>query len=195
MTSNTRPSTPPPATTAPQRAWHSAGPALAAIAFAGTIVAANTLTRRYGLIDVGFGLIATAGTAAAGLTLLTRDWLHDVAGRRAVLAAIGVGAAVSAALTGGLLACASAAAFLLAELTDLLVYQRLRRHGWIPAALASNMVGAPVDTVVFLALAGLPVWAALPGQLWVKALATVVPLIVVAVARALLRHRLRPARP
>ena len=98
----------------------------------------------------------------------------------------------SAGLAGPRLAVASGAAFAVSELADLLVYQPLRRHGWIPAALASNAVGAPVDTVVFLALAGLPVWAAMPGQLWVKAIATIVPVIAVSVCRALLRHRLRP---
>ena len=177
------------------QAWYRAGPPLAAIAFAGTIVAANALTTRYGLIDVGFGLTTTAGTAAAGVTLLARDWLHDTAGRAAVLAAIGVGAAVSAGLAGGRLAVASGIAFLIAELADLLVYQRLRRRGWIRAALASNAVGAPLDTVVFLTLAGFGVWPSLPGQLWVKAVATIIPVALIAAARALLRHRVRPPRP
>ena len=177
--------TPTPTSPGAARIRHRAGPALAAIAFAGTIVAANALTRRYGLVPVGFGLTATAGTAAAGLTLLTRDWFHDVAGRAAVLAAIGVGAAVSACLAGGQLALASGTAFLLSELADLLVYQRLRQRGWIRAALLSNTVGAPVDTLVFLTLAGYgAVWAALPGQLWVKGAATLIPVALVAAAHA-----------
>lgn len=160
--------------------------------FVATVVAANALTSAYGLIPVGFGMTATAGTFAAGLTLLARDWVHDTAGRTAVLVCIGAGAVLSAGLAGPRLAVASGAAFAVSELADLLVYQPLRRHGWIPAALASNAVGAPVDTVVFLALAGLPVWVAMPGQLWVKAIATLVPVTAVSVCRALLRHRLRP---
>ena len=139
-------------------------------------------------------MTATAGTAAAGLCLLARDWVHHAAGRAAVLACIAAGAALSAALAAPRLALASAAAFTLSELADLLVYQRLRRHGWIAAALASNAAGAPVDTVLFLALAGFPIWPAVPGQLWVKAIATVVPVTLVAAIRALLRHRLRPTR-
>jgi uncharacterized PurR-regulated membrane protein YhhQ (DUF165 family) len=165
---------------------------IAVALFVATVVAANALTATYGLIPVGLGLTATAGTAAAGLTLLTRDWVHHAAGRTVVLVCIGVGALASAVLAGPRLAVASGAAFALSELADLLVYQRLRDRGWIAAALASNAVGAPVDTVLFLAVAGFPVWAAVPGQLWVKALATVIPVTAVAASRALLRHRLRP---
>jgi uncharacterized PurR-regulated membrane protein YhhQ (DUF165 family) len=98
-------------------------------------------------------------------------------------------------MAGPQLAFASATAFAVSELADLLVYQPLRRYGFIRAVLASNAVGAPLDTIVFLGLAGFPVWTALPGQLWVKACATAVPLAAVLAARALLRHRLRPPRP
>src|SRR6266508_1359388 len=86
----------------------------------------------------------------------------------------------------------SVPAFVVSELADLLVYQPLRRRGWALAVLASGAVGAPVDTVLFLALAGFPIWAALPGQLLAKATATAIPVAVVLLARALLRHRLRP---
>ena len=86
---------------------------------------------------------------------------------------------------------ASATAFVLSELADLLVYQPLRRRGFVRAVIASNAVGAPVDTILFLALAGFPIWAAVPGQLLAKATATAIPVAVVLAARAVLRHRLR----
>ena len=175
---------------APQRPPYRAGIAVAL--FIATVVAANALTAAYGLIPVGLGMTAAAGTAAAGLSLLTRDWVHHTAGRTIVLICIGAGAVGSAVLAGPRLALASATAFAVSELADLLVYQRLRARGWIAAALASNAVGAPVDTVLFLALAGFPIWEAVPGQLWVKAVATLVPVTVVAASRAVLRHRLRP---
>ncbi len=168
---------------------------VAVVAFVATVVAANALTARYGLVPVGFGMTATAGTAAAGLTLLARDAVHHLAGRTVTLLCIAAGAGLSAGLAPARLAAASACAFTLAEIADLFVYQRLRARGWIPAAVASNAVGAPVDTVLFLAVAGLPVWVAVPGQLWVKTIATLVPVTVVVIARAVLRHRLRPPRP
>ncbi len=167
---------------------------VAVIVFAGCVAAANWATSRYGFIPVGLGLTATAGTYAAGLCLLARDWVHDTAGRTAVLAAIACGAAASALMAGPRLALASATAFALGELIDLAVYQPIRRHGWIPAVLASNTAGAPVDTVLFLALAGFPIWPAVPGQLLAKATATLIPVAIVLACRALLRHRQRPPR-
>jgi queuosine precursor transporter len=168
-------------------------PAVPAVAgFVATVVAANALTATFGLIPVGFGLTATAGTLAAGLTLLARDAVHHLAGRATVAACIAAGALLSAGLAGPHLAIASAAAFGLSELADLLVYQRLIRRGFIAAALASNTVAAPIDSIVFLGLAGYPIWAALPGQVWVKTAAVAIPVAAVVAARALLRHRLRP---
>ncbi len=182
----------PPSLGAPRERGRAAGAAAAVAVFATAVAAANWLTSRYGLIPVGLGLSATAGTYAAGLCLLARDWVHDAAGRVAVLAAIGAGGMASAVMAGHRLAFASAAAFVASELADLLVYRPLRRRGWARAALASGAVGAPADTVLFLALAGLPVRAAVPGQLLAKMTATAIPVAVVLVARALLRHRLRP---
>ncbi|HZN70120.1 MAG TPA: VUT family protein [Micromonosporaceae bacterium] len=163
----------------------------ALVVFAASVTAANWLTARYGLIPVGLGLTATAGTYAAGLCLLARDWVHDTAGRLAVLAAVAAGGVASAVMAGPRLAVASAVAFIVSELTDLAVYQPLRRRGWARAVVASNAVGAPVDTVLFLALAGFPIWTAVPGQLLAKATATAVPVAAVLLTRAVLRHRQR----
>jgi uncharacterized PurR-regulated membrane protein YhhQ (DUF165 family) len=82
----------------------------------------------------------------------------------------------------------------LSEVADLIVYQPLRRRGWLRAVIASNAVGAPIDTILFLALAGFPIWAAVPGQLLAKATATAIPVGLVLAARtasAVLRHRVR----
>lgn len=167
--------------------------AAAMTVFAAGVIAANWLTSRYGLIPVGLGLTATAGTYAAGVVLLARDWVHDTNGRGAVLAVIAVAGVASAVMAGPVLAAASATAFVVSELADLLVYQPLRRHGWARAVLASNTIGALVDTVLFLSLAGFALTApVLAGQLVAKATATIVPVATVVAARALLRHRVQP---
>lgn len=159
---------------------------IALTTYAIAITAANWLTTRYGLIPVGFGLITTAGTYAAGAALLLRDIVQDAAGWRWVLAGIALGAMLTA-VTSPALAVASTVAFLLAELLDMAVYTPLRDRGWARAALLSGIVGAVVDTYAFVALAGFPITAqTVGGQLVGKALwATLLPVLaVVAVRRA-----------
>jgi queuosine precursor transporter len=148
------------------------------------ILAANYVTTRYGMVPVGFGLMATAGTYLAGLTFVLRDSLQDVAGKVPTLMVIAAGAVLSFGLAAPQIALASAVAFALAELADLAVYTPLRKRGYIRAAVASNIVGALVDTVIFLWIAGFPIMAALPGQMVGKLLITAVAVIAVATIRA-----------
>lgn len=157
-------------------------------AYIAAIVAANWLTTRYGLIPMGFGLTATAGTYAAGAALLLRDAVQDVCGWRWVLAGIAAGAVLTA-VTAPALALASTVAFLLAEALDTAVYTPLRERGWARAALLSGIVGAVIDTYAFLALAGFPITAqAAGGQLVGKALwVTALPVLIVVAVRQVRR--------
>lgn len=124
----------------------------AALPYLACIVAANWLTSHFGLWPVGFGLVATAGTYAAGAAFVARNALQDAAGRVAAVAAIMLGAALSAWLASPALAIASATAFLIAEGLDMAVYTPIRKCGWARAAIPANVVGATVDTAVFMAL-------------------------------------------
>lgn len=158
-------------------------------AYIAAIVAANWLTSRFGLVHLpGMALEVTAGTYAAGAALLMRDVVQDVCGARWVFAGIAAGALLTA-FTSPSLALASTAAFLLAELLDMAVYTPLRRHGWARAALASGCVGALVDTLVFLSLAGFPVtWSSVGGQLVGKiAWATALPVAALVTVRKVRR--------
>jgi len=157
--------------------------ALAAVGFGAVIVAANYVTSHAGMVPVGFGLTATAGTYFAGLSFVLRDAVQDTLGRAAVLALIVAGAVTSAALSPSL-ALASGVAFLLSESADLAIYTPLRRRGYVRAALASNVAGALLDTFVFLALAGFPL-TAWQGQMVGKLAmsAAVVALVVLVRAR------------
>jgi len=149
----------------------------AAVGFVAAIVLANYITTHYGFVAVGLGYTATAGTYAAGLALGLRDAIQDTLGRRAVLAVILIGAAVSYAVADANIATASAAAVLVSELADLAVYTPIRKRAWAAAVLLSNTVGAFVDTIVFLTLAGFFTWSAVPGQMVGKVVwATLVPL-------------------
>lgn len=139
-----------------------------------TIVAANAAIATIGLVPVGLGLMAPAGVYFAGLTFSLRDAVQETMGRRWSLAAILVGAGLSAALGGGALAIASGGAFLLSEAADLAVYTPLRRRSWLAAVVASNTVGLLIDSALFLWLAfgSLDFLAGqVVGKLWMTALA------------------------
>lgn len=169
--------------------------ALSVCAYLSAIVAANWLTVHYGLVSVGFGLLATAGTYAAGLAFIARDAVQDTTGRVGVLVVLVAGAALSWLVANPALALASAAAFGFSELVDMAVYTPLRRRGYVRAAVASNLVGSIVDTLVFLWLAGFGLAPLIvTGQLVGKAWVTVVVVALVVVIRAVLRNRLRAER-
>lgn len=119
------------------------------------------------LIPVGFGLMAPSGVLLIGAALALRDALHEAAGRGVVLACIAAGAALSLAFSPPALAIASAIAFLLSELADWAVYDRLRRRALWGAVLVSGIVGACIDSVLFSWLAfGAVKWA--PGLILAK---------------------------
>jgi queuosine precursor transporter len=120
--------------------------------YAASIVAANVLITVFGLVPVGFGLLAPAGVYAAGLAFWLRDQVHDALGVRWTVLAIVLGALLSAGLSPSL-ALASGVAFLVSEMADLCVYTPLRERGHIRAVVASNVVGLIVDSALFLALA------------------------------------------
>lgn len=168
--------------------------ATALLAYAGSIAAANWLTDRYGMVNTGFGLVTTAGTYAAGAALLLRDVVHDTLGRAWVLFGIAAGATLTLA-TSPTLAIASATAFLAAEVADMAVYTPLRERGWARAVLASNIVGAVIDTLLFLLLAGFPIIAAtVGGQIVGKFVwATLLPVAAVLTVRQVRRAVSRDA--
>lgn len=156
------------------------------VAYIAAVVLANVVTDRLGLVSVGFGLLVTAGTYAAGFALLARDFVHRYGNRWWALGAIACGGVISWFLSSPALAVASTLAFVTAELVDLGVYEPIRRRdGFIRAALISNVVSAPVDTFVFLSLAGFPVTVeTVTGQFIGKVLwATAVPLCLFWVCR------------
>lgn len=121
--------------------------------FVACVVLANAITSHFGLVPVGFGLTATAGTYAAGLALVTRDYLQEAAGLAWVVAGILAGAALSWWLAAPAIAVASGVAFLASETADALVYTPLRRSTRAGAILASSLIGAAIDTLIFVGLA------------------------------------------
>ena len=105
------------------------------------------------LIPVAPGLMAPSGVLLIGVALVLRDAVHEYFGPKIVLGAILVGAALSAFVAPAPLVIASGVAFLLSELADMAVYTPLRKKRLVMAVLASGVVGAIVDSAIFLWIA------------------------------------------
>jgi uncharacterized PurR-regulated membrane protein YhhQ (DUF165 family) len=127
-------------------------------------------------VDFGlFGLMAPSGVLVVGAALVLRDVVHERLGAIWALAAIAVGAVLSAFLSAPALVVASVAAFTLAELADFAVYTPLRKRNLTAAVLASGTVGAVIDSAVFLWLAfgSLAfIEGQIVGKLWMTVAAT-----------------------
>jgi len=158
-----------------------------------TVPAANWLIGNVGrcvvegpcLIPVGFGLEAPSGVLMVGLALALRDAIQRRHGLAPAFGAIGLGCCVSIWVAPDALVAASAAAFLSSELADLAVYTPLQRRRLVLAVLASGVVGAAVDSALFLwiAFGSLDFFA---GQMLGKVYMTVaaVPLVLMTRKRA-----------
>lgn len=156
---------------------------LVTVAYIGTIFAANWALNKWGIVDVGLGMQATAGVYFAGLSLTLRDGVHELAGRKVVFGAILVGAICSYFVEDlQKIAFASGCAFFVSELIDMAVYTPLRERNWARAVTASAFVGSIVDTSLFL-------WLAfgsldnIEGQLFGKWVATLVAVGIIATVR------------
>jgi uncharacterized PurR-regulated membrane protein YhhQ (DUF165 family) len=165
---------------------------VSAVLFIGTVWFSNWLLTRYGVVSIGFGLVAPAGVFAVGLAFTLRDIVHRTLGRAAVVGCILAGCLLAyfieanATIPGGVvsIAVASAIAFICSELADLAVYTPIEESSFVGAVAASNVVGAVADSALFLWLAFGGIGAELfKGQVVGKLLMTAAALPVVFLAR------------
>jgi len=125
----------------------------ATISFIGTVYLANWLVDHYGPIRVWpTELYAPAGVYAVSLALVLRDFIQYRGSRRLAYAAIIAGTALSL-LVSTTLAEASALAFLSSELLALIVFWMLQKRSLVLAVAVAGIVGAAVDSYVFLTIA------------------------------------------
>jgi queuosine precursor transporter len=132
------------------------------IGFGACVPLANWLIQHVGttcvpngpcLIPVAPGLSAPSGVLMVGLALVLRDLVQRRLGLVWSVAAILIGAGLSATFAPPSLVIASAVAFLLSEAADLCVYTPLQRRQFILAVVVSSFAGLVVDSIVFLYLA------------------------------------------
>ena len=131
------------------------------LAMAAIVVASNIL------VQFLFGQWLTWGAFTYPFAFLVTDLTNRLYGpamaRRVVLAGFGVGLACSAIGTqimgefGPLvtwrIALGSAMAFLVAQLMDVALFDRLRAGRWWRAPLVSSLVGSSLDTALFFTIA------------------------------------------
>lgn len=115
------------------------------------------------------------------VTDLTNRRLGPAIARRVVYAGFGVAVVLSAFLATPRIAAASATAFLVAQLLDIFVFDRLRDRVWWAPPLVSSLLGSVIDTLLFFTLAfagtGVP-WVTLAlGDFVIKVLMAIVLLI------------------
>ncbi len=87
------------------------------------------------------------------VTDLTNRLFGAAAARKVVYAGFAIAVVVSIIVASPRIAIASGSAFLISQLLDVSVFDRLRAGAWWRAPLISSMLGAVVDTFIFFSFA------------------------------------------
>ena len=99
----------------------------------------------------------TWGALTYPLAFLVTDLTNRILGagpaRRVVYVGFAVGVALSIAFADLRIALASGSAFLLAQLLDIWIFDRLRRQSWWKAPVVSSLIASALDTAVFFSAA------------------------------------------
>ncbi|MBV5262762.1 queuosine precursor transporter [Pinisolibacter aquiterrae] len=91
--------------------------------------------------------------AAFLVTDLTNRRFGVAVARRVIVVGFLMAVVLSVALATPRIAIASATAFLVGQLLDVTVFDRLRRSGWWKAPFVGSLLGSATDTTVFFSLA------------------------------------------
>jgi uncharacterized PurR-regulated membrane protein YhhQ (DUF165 family) len=133
------------------------------------VVVSSNILVQYPFDHWGLGDLLTWGAFtypfAFLVTDLTNRWFGPTKTRRVVYVGFAIAVLLSIWLSEPRIALASGTAFLMAQLLDITVFNRLRAGSWWRAPLVSSTVGSCLDTVIFFSIAfagsGLPwtTWA------------------------------------
>ncbi|WP_123195324.1 VUT family protein [Pannonibacter phragmitetus] len=144
--------------------------AIAVLAMAIVVVASNFLVQfpvegTVGGLQLADLLTWGAFTypAAFLVTDLTNRRFGPAAARRVVYAGFVLAVLLSVVLATPRLAVASGSAFLIAQLLDVTLFNRLRLAAWWKAPLVSSVIGSVVDTLIFFSIAFSPIFTGLLG--------------------------------
>jgi len=129
-------------------------PLVAAMA---AVVAASNFLVQFPFGHFGLQDVLTWGAFTYPIAFLVTDLTNrrhgPAAARKAVYAGFAIAVALSVWLATPRIAIASGSAFLVAQLLDVFVFDRLRQRVWWQAPLISSILGSIIDTVLFFSLA------------------------------------------
>ncbi|GLK83380.1 queuosine precursor transporter [Ancylobacter defluvii] len=121
------------------------------------VVAASNVAVQYPVRLFGLEEALTWGAFTYPLAFLVNDLTNRRFGpavtRRVVYAGFALAVLLSVWLATPRIALASGSAFLVGQLLDITVFNRLRRMSWWQAPLAGSLLGSALDTVLFFSLA------------------------------------------
>jgi len=139
---------------------------VAVAAMVAVVTASNILVQYPVQFDLGpihLGDILTWGAFTYPLAFLVSDLTnrHDGARQARVVVLVGFlfGLSLSFWLATPRIAIASGTAFLIGQLLDISVFQRLRNRYWLIPPLSASLVGSLLDTAIFFTLAFAPAFA------------------------------------
>ncbi len=140
---------------------------LAAVAAMVVVVTASNILVQYPVqADLGaihLGDILTWGAFTYPFAFLVSDLANRYDGPRQARIVVLIGFIVALGLSFYLatprIAIASASAFLIGQLLDIAVFQRLRNRFWVLPPLAASLFGSLLDTAIFFTLAFAPAFA------------------------------------
>lgn len=135
----------------------------------GVVAMAIVVTASNILVEMPLNDWFTWGAISYPMAFLVTDITNRTLGVRFAREVVSVGFIVavlmSLLLADARIALASGTAFLVAQLLDITIFDKLRRQSWWKAPIASSVIASFVDTVIFFSLAfagtGLPwhTWA------------------------------------
>ena len=130
-------------------------PAMAAVVTASNFLVQYPLQAHLGALDLAD--LLTWGAFTYPLAFLVTDLTNRNFGpamaRKVVYAGFVLAVALSFILATPRIAMASGTAFIIAQLLDVLIFNRLRRLVWWMPPLTSSVIGSLVDTTVFFSMA------------------------------------------
>jgi uncharacterized PurR-regulated membrane protein YhhQ (DUF165 family) len=121
------------------------------------VVVASNILVQYPFEPFGLGDYLTWGAFSYPVAFLVTDLTNRRYGaataRQLVIVGFIIAVVLSVWLATPRIALASGTAFLVGQLLDITVFNRLRRQSWWHAPLAGSVVGSALDTALFFSLA------------------------------------------